>query len=94
MRYQAVELYSGVLRAVGWLLAITTVAGAVLFVGIAVALGNGMLTSMAILTATLSAISGLVGGLGLIALGQLLCVFVDIEANTRTLVQREYQIDR
>ena len=93
MRYQAVELYSGVLRAIGWLLAIIAVAGALLFGGIGAAFG-GVLNSMAIVGAAFIAITGLVGGLGLVAIGQLLCVFVDIEANTRTLIHREWQIDR
>ncbi len=94
MRYQALELYSGILRAVGWLVAIGTVAGApIVVLGLGL-FGSAILGSIAVIGAIIVGVVGLVHGLALVAIGQLLCVVIDIEANTRVAARQEWHLDR
>jgi len=94
MRYQALEVYSGILRAVGWFIIIATVLAMGLFIGGTAMVGGPLLGSVAVVAAIGVGVGGAVGGLVLIAVGQLLCVFIDIEANTRTMIHREWDLDR
>ena len=94
MRYQALELYSGILRAVGWFIIIATVAVASVVVLSVALLGGPLLGSVAVVAAIGLGIVGTVHGLILIATGQFLCVIIDIEANTRLAARADWNAHR
>ncbi len=58
------------------------------------ALRDPLPQALAVSGACFSAFGGLLAGLGALAAGQLLCVWIDIEANTRITARQEWQIDR
>ena len=88
MRYQGLEMYSALLRAGGICILVAAVVGAVLLGAAGFITANPYVQVLAIAGGV---IFGLLGGavaLVYIAGGQLICVLVDIEANTRVTARK------
>lgn len=94
MRYQALEIYSAVLRALGVVFIIGGLVSGGFFIVAGMAQHDPLPQALAVSGACFSILGGLLAGLGALASGQLLCVWIDIEANTRIAARQEWQLDR
>jgi len=94
MRYQTLEIYSGVLRAAGYLLMLGSVITAIVLGAMAYQMHDRQPSANTVAVAAFILMVGLVNGLITAATGQFLCVVIDIEANTRVAARQERHLDR
>lgn len=95
MRYQALAIYAALLRAFGGLVVIGgPVAGGLVGVFAYQQRFNHSVSIAAAGVAVAVTVVGIVGGVTAMALGELFCVGMDIEINTRAMLHQDWERER